>query len=149
MRRTALLLLLVAGLAGLAATADALVRSGSRGDAPSTARWRASHGGLRVSARVQGLLYPGARLPVIVRIENRWRRPLTIRRARVWVERAPLGCSPASLRFGVFRGYIPLPARGVRRLLLSADMLASAGSACQGAGFRLGARARAGPRRPR
>jgi hypothetical protein len=149
MRRPLLLLALLAGVFAAAATADALVGGEHAGSTPAAAKRHLSHHGLRVSARVEGLLYPGARLPVTVRVANRWRRPLTIRRARVWVERAPAGCSPASLQFDVFRGYVALPARKVRRLTLSVAMLPWAQSACQGGVYRLKARARAGPRRPR
>jgi hypothetical protein len=147
MRRPLLLLALLAVVFAAAATADALVGSGSVSPAPAAAKRHLTHRGLRVSARVEGLLYPGARLPVIVRVANRWRRPLTIRRARVWVERAPAGCSAASLQFDVFRGYVALPARRVRRLTLRVAMLPWAQPACQGGVYRLKARARAGPRR--
>ncbi len=149
MKRPLLLLALVAALFAAAATADALVNSQSDEAAPAATAKHRSHHGLRLSARVEGLLYPGARLPVTVRVANRRRRPLTIRRARVWVARAPRGCSAESLKFDVFRGYVPLPARGVRRLSLTVWMLPTAESACQGGRYTLKARARAGPRRPR
>jgi hypothetical protein len=149
MRRPLLLLALLAGVFAAATTADALVGSERVSPAPAAAERHLSHHGLSVSARVEGLLYPGARLPVTVRVANRRRRPFTVRRARVWVERAPAGCSPASLQFDVFRGYVALPARGVRRLTLGVSMLPWAQSACQGGVYRLKARARAGPRRPR
>jgi hypothetical protein len=147
MRRPLLFLALLAGVFAAATTADALVGSERISPAPAAGKRQLSNPALRVSARVEGLLYPGARLPVTVLVANRRRRPLTIRRARVWVERAPAGCSPASLQFDVFRGYVPLRARGVRQLTLSAVMLPWAQPACQGGVYRLKARARAGPRR--
>ena len=146
MRRPLILLILLAGIAGAAATADALVGFERAGQAAAAKR-HAGTPALKVSARVEGRLYPGARLPVTVQVTNRWRRALMIRRARVWVQRAPRGCSAGSLQFEVFRGYVPLPARAVRRLTLSVVMLRSAENACQGDGYRLQARARAGPRR--
>jgi hypothetical protein len=149
MKRPLLLLALVATLLAAAATADALVNSQSGDAGRTTAAKHRSHHSLRLSARVEGLLYPGVRRPVTVRVRNGLRRPLTIRRARVWVARAPRGCSTRSLRFDVFRGYLPLPARGVRRLSLTVWMLPTAETACQGGRYTLKARARAGPRRPR
>ena len=149
MKRPLLLLAVLAALFAAAATADALVNSQSGDVGPATAAKHRSHHGLRLSARVEGLLYPGVRRPVSVRVANLRRRPLTIRRARVWVARAPRGCPTKSLTFDVFRGYVPLPARGVRRLSLTVRMLPTAETACQGGRYSLKARARAGPGRPR
>lgn len=144
-----LLLAVLAALFAAVATADALVNSQSGDAGAPTAATHRSHHGLRLSARVEGLLYPGVSRPVTVRVANRRRRSLTIRRARVWVARAPRGCSAKSLTFDVFRGYVPLPARRVRRLSLTVRMLPAAEPACQGGRYTLKARARAGPGRPR
>ncbi len=143
--RAFLLLVCLAALAGAATHAIADHRTGE----PAAAKQAHGPHSLRVSARVAGVLYPGSQQPVVVRVQNLLRRPLVIRRSRVWVQRAPRGCSPRSLSFTVFRGRVPLPARGVRRLTLGVRMLPGTENACQGARYRLKARARAAPRRQR
>ena len=143
------LLLLLAGLAALAGTAHAVAGHTDDGPPGSAARQHTGHHSLRVSASVGGPLYPGAQALVLVRVKSLRHRPLVIRRSRVWVDRAPRGCSARSLSFSVFRGQVPLPPGGVRLLALTARMAPQAENACQGAGYQLGVRARAAPRSPR
>jgi hypothetical protein len=136
------LVLLVLALATVAGAAHAL--AGAKATSPGTAAAAAVDGqsGLRVHARVRGLLYPGVRRPLVLRVSNPAGRRAVVLRARVRVRRASRGCPRGSLRLQRFRGKLHVRPRGRRTLRLRARMKRTAPDACQGAGYRLRVRTR-------
>jgi hypothetical protein len=140
------LLAVCAGLVAVAGSAHALATRGAADrDRRSTAvvARTPADAGLRVTGRVRGLLYPGVRRRLRVRVTNRRRHPVIVTEVRAGVTRASRGCPRRTLALGRFRGRLRVGARRSRRLDLPARLRATAPDSCQAAVFRLGLRARA------
>lgn len=138
-----LLAAVLTGVAGAAIPLGSWSGDEDRRHAATVTQPPASKAGLRTSARVRGLLYPGVRRPLLVRISNLHRRAVTVTSLRVKVRRATQGCPRRSLRLSRFRGRTRVPARRRRVLRLRARLRPTAANACQDARFRLSVLARA------
>jgi len=111
--------------------------------AAETARHDTPRKAIRARARVRGLLYPGLRRPLVVRVRNLRGSPTAVRRVRVRVRRASRHCPRRSLRLSRFRGWVRIKAHRTQRLRLRARMAFTAPDRCQGARYRLRVRVRA------
>jgi hypothetical protein len=134
------MLIVAATLIAAVAIANAAGDGGSR--APRSDSSIAFGSTLRMSGDVDGL-YPGADLPVPVRIDNVRTRPVRVRSIRVEVGDAAPDCRSGYLRVRSGRGRVRVPARSTRRVRLRARMSPRATDACQGRSFPLTFRARA------
>ena len=95
---------------------------------------------LRVSGSVRGL-YPGARLPLRLRVRNVRGFPIRVVSLKVRVGNASRSCRRRQVRIGRFRRSLVVPAHKSRRTALPVTMLRSAPDACKGAVFPLRFRA--------
>jgi hypothetical protein len=99
---------------------------------------------IRISARARGLLYPGARRPLLVRMTNPNRRHVVVGSVAVTVEHAPRGCPRDSVSLSRYRGGpLRMPPRGTATLRLAVRMATDAPNGCQRATFRLAVHAQA------
>jgi hypothetical protein len=107
---------------------------------------RSANAGLEVRGHLAGL-YPGAKGRLRLRVKNRTRRGIRLRRVRVRVLRANAHCGPRALRAHPYRGRHWIPKRSAREISVWIRMHRRAGDACQGARFPLRYHARAVRRR--
>jgi hypothetical protein len=125
------------GLALLAGVAHGAVIVTDADPPRAEAAARSKKQGLGVSGRVHGLLYPGVRRTLVLKVSNRLRRPVKLTSVRVRVKGAPRGCRKRYLAVRRFRRRPRLRARRARRVRLRVMLARSAPDSCQGAIFRL------------
>jgi hypothetical protein len=109
---------------------------------PAMAKHTTHH--IRVSVRARGLLYPGVRRRLLVRMTNPNRRDVVVRSITATVKDAPRDCPGGSVSLSGYRGGpLRLPPRGKAKVRLAVRMATSAPDGCQGAALRLAVHAQA------
>lgn len=133
---------------GQAASGDTYVLSGNGTAGPSSqpVTNAAAATGFRISGSVAGL-YPGAHLPLALKVTNPQHFAIVVTTISVSAGNAKPGCGAANLKATSFAGKLHVPAGGSAVVTVQVTLAHSAPNACQGAVFPLrytGAASKAG-----